>query len=89
MKKYFQGEIIRIAGIGDLNAGIDSEPFQALIVSEGQQAMSQMWLYMDGHITDRVATDSSAASEACDVCILQRARFLCPLRLEQVGINVY
>jgi hypothetical protein len=48
--------------------------------------MSQMWVYIDGHITSHVATDSSRAPESCDVCSSERARFLRPLRPDEVKV---
>jgi len=83
VQRNFDIGIIHVTD-GDLNASIDSEPINVL--NEGQWTMSQMWVYMDGHITDRMATDSGGASESCGVCSSERARFLCPLRLDQVKI---
>ena len=83
-EEYFQVVIIRICDTGDLNAWIDNEPLHVL--NEAQPMMSQMWVYIDGHITDHVATDSSRAPESCDVCSSERARFLRPFRPGEVEI---
>lgn len=50
--------------------------------------MSQMWVYMDGHITDRMPTNSSGASESWGVNSTVRVRFLCPLRLDQIKVVI-